>query len=63
MIIPKLKVFWEVDLSPSIDAIIAKTDCPEDENLVLEKMIYIYPCLYRYVREEGKKEKKDFSPG
>lgn len=43
---------------PSIDVIPVKTDCPKDVNLVLEKIIYIYPCLYKYTRKINKKENK-----
>lgn len=58
MTIPKPKVFGEANLMPSIDVIPVKTDCPEDVNLVSEKIIYIYPCLYKNTREMNKKENK-----
>lgn len=46
MIIPQLKVFWEVDQMPSIEVILVKTDWPEEDvNLVLEQITHVYPCL------------------
>lgn len=64
-VIPKLKVFWEVDLMPSTDGILVKNDGPEDIYLALEKIIYpfreyISIHAYKNTQEIWIKKEKDF---